>query len=187
MKPKIKIKYGKLIDSFFKDSVNVSHLDFEFPTKEEVLKKVELFKKAWNDNGDKFIDFLYSQTGLEFKRNIIDCYIVSATPRDMSAPLIIKSRYDEKEFMAAICHELIHILYSDNKVKRDNRFRDQSTTIQNHIFLFALLKQYYLEVLNDEVGFRKIYEKSSAVKNTEYRKAWDIVDEIGFNDLFKKL
>jgi|AntRauTorcE11897_2_1112592.scaffolds.fasta_scaffold06469_3 hypothetical protein len=185
MKPKFNIKYGKLIDPFFKDSVSIKYPDYEFPTEEKIQEKIKLFKKAWEEKSDTFINFLYKETGLEFKRNVIDCFIVSATPRDMSAPLIIRSRYNEEEFLDTMYHELIHILFSDNKVSRDESFKNESIRVQNHIALHALLKKFYLEVLNDEVGFKRIYDKSSDEKNKEYRRAWDIVDEIGVDEIIK--
>jgi len=103
----------------------------------------------------------------------------------MSAPLIIRSRYNEEEFLDVMYHELIHVLYSDNKVARDERFKEESITTQNHIFLFALLKKFYIEILNDEISLKRVYDKSSDEKNKEYRRAWDIVDEIGVGELIK--
>jgi len=177
MKPTINIRYGKLIDPFFKDSVKVSYPDYVFPTEEQVLEKIGLFKKAWNEKESDFINFLYKETGLEFKRNLIDCFIVSATPRDMSAPLIIRSRYNEEEFLDVMHHELIHVLLSDNKVKRLEGFEEESKTTVNHLRVFFLLKKFYLEILKDEISFNRIYEKSSDNKNKEYRRAWYILEK----------
>lgn len=177
MKPIINIRYGNLIDPFFKDSVIAKYPDYDFPSEEKVLEKVELFKKAWEEQGNDIIDFLYKETGLEFKRNIIDCFIVSATPRDMSAPLIIRSRYNEKEFISVMMHELIHKLFSDNKIKKEG-YENESKTTRNHIKIFNLMKKYYLEVLKDKDYLNEIMERSNTESNKDYRRAWEIVNSI---------
>jgi hypothetical protein len=185
MKPVFNIKYGKLIDPFFKVYISVNYPDYKFLSNEDILEKVKLFRKAWEEKGHLFINFLYDETGLEFKRNIIDCFIVSATSRNMSAPLIIGSGCSEEKFLDTMYHELVHVLFSDNKTEKSEKFKEETMTVQNHVVLFAILKKFYLEVLNDEIGLKRIYDKSSDEKNKEYRRAWDIVDEIGVEFLIK--
>jgi len=177
--PIINIKYGKLIDPFFRDSVKISHPEYKFPEIEDVLKKVSLFKDAWNKQESQIITFLYNETGLEFKRHIIDCVIVSATTRDMSAPLIIRSRYDEAEFVSIMLHELIHILFSDNLIKVEG-YEDESKTTRNHIRLFVLMKKYYIEVLNEPELLDKIMSIPDTEINKDYVKAWEIVNSMKF-------
>lgn len=180
MKPSINIRHGKLIEPFFNGYVSLNYPDFKFPSDEEVRDKVDLFKKSWDENEIKFFDFLYSTTGLEFKRNVIDCFIVSATPRDMSAPLIIRSRYTEKEFLDVMYHELIHILFSDNKVKEISGYENESKKTRNHIQLFCLLKEFYLDILDSREELNRIISKSDDSKNTDYKKAWKIVDSLDY-------
>jgi len=49
MRPEFNIKYGKLIDPFFKDSVGLNYPDYKFPLVEDVLEKVKLFRKVWEE------------------------------------------------------------------------------------------------------------------------------------------
>lgn len=182
MIPNVNIKYGKLIDPFFKEFVSVNYEGYKFPTYQEVEEKISLFKKTWAEKGPEFISFLYRTTGLEFKRNTIDCFIVSATPRDMSAPLIIRSRYSEEEFLDSIRHELIHVFLSDNKLKKIEGFNNESKTTINHIKVFALLEKYYKEVLKDEDNLIRLKNKSDE-KNPDYLRAWEIVEEKGYQNI----
>jgi len=122
---------------------------------------------------------------MEFKRNIIDCYIVSSTPKDMNSPLVIRSRYNEKEFIYTVLHELIHTMFADNFFKQPKEFGKHSKTTINHIVLFALIEKYYLEVVEDKEFLEKIKEISNSEVNKEYKKAWDIVEEKGYQDIIK--
>jgi hypothetical protein len=178
MKPEIKIKYGKLLDPFLIEYVKIKYPEYQFPTKESVLEKVSLFKEVWKNKGDNILEFLSKNTGLQFKRNIIDCFIVTATPKDMSSPLVIRSRYTEKEFIYIILHELIHILFSDNKVKYLEEYKNESLTTQNHIQLFLLIKKYHLNEINDPDYLEEIKNKSNTLQNKDYKRAWEIVDKI---------
>lgn len=184
--PQIYIRYGKLIDPFFKDSVSINYPDYEFPTVDEIKDKVQLFRKTFEDNKDVFFVML-KDLGLEFKRNTIDCFIVSATPRDMSAPLIIRSRYNETEFMDVMYHELLHKLFTDNEIPKYEYTDEISSTTINHIDIFAILKYFYLEFLKDEDRFQKIKEKSADLKNIQYKKAWEIVDIVGYKEIMKSI
>ncbi len=184
---KINIRYGKLLDPFFKDSVKINYPDYVFPNEDEVLKKVELFKEIWSKEGGSFINEICRITKLKFKRNTIDCFIITATPKDLSAPLVIRSRYNEQEFLDSMYHELVHILLTDNNVKKIEEFKNESSTTINHIHVFAILKYFYIDVLRDESKLVAIKQKSSDLKNVEYKKAWDIVERVGYREIIEKI
>ncbi len=187
MKPQINIKYANLLDPFFKDHVLVKYPTYQFPTEEQVLEKVKLFKKAWVKHEEIFINSVTEITGLLFKRNIIDCFIVSATPRDMSAPLIIRSRYTEDEFVDVMMHELLHMLFSDNKVLKYSYHKDESVRTMNHVTVFAILNYFYVEILNDIERLNRVKQKSKEGNNSDYARAWEIVDEIGYKEIINSL
>lgn len=184
MNTTINIKYGKLIDPFFKDSVLVNYPNYTFPSKENVLEKVTLFKNEWQKHEEQFFNFLVEKTGLSFKRNIIDCFIVTATPRDMSAPLIMRSRYTPSEFIGVFTHELIHVLFSDNKVEKQKGYENESSTLRNHVPVFALLDAYFTEVSDEKeiLTFLKGLAGNNP-KNADYKKAWEIVNEVGYQNI----
>jgi hypothetical protein len=186
MRPKINIKYAKLLDPFLKEYVKVNYPTYQFPSEEIVLDKVSLFQKTWSETEDLFFNFIEQYTKLQFQRNVIDCFIVSAISRDMSSPLIIRSRYDETEFIDSLIHELLHILLVDNNVSRFKYNKEISERTSNHINIFALLSCFYLKALKDENRLEKIKEKADD-NNPDYKKAWEIVEEIGFEKVLENL
>lgn len=184
-KPILNIKYGKLLDPFFKEYVSVKYPDAQIPKEEDVLDKVKVFKDVWKKEGSGVIDFLYTNTGMEFKRNIIDCFIVSSTPRDMNSPMVIRSRYNNKEFIYTVLHELIHTLFSENRFKVPEKYIKESKTTKNHIALFALVEKYILEEMKDSEFLKEIKKVSNTEVNREYGRAWEIVTEEGCEEVLK--
>lgn len=186
MKTKINIRSGKLLDPFIRDYILAKYPDFEFPTEDEVEKKIELFKEAWKKEEKTLLKAIHKITKLKFKANIIDCYIVSAITRDMSAPLIIRSRYTEEEFIDVLLHELLHKLFVDNGLKKIKDLEESKTTI-NHIKVFAVLKYLYLDFLKNEERLGRVMQKSKEGNNQDYARAWEIVDERGYKEIIKGL
>jgi len=152
----INIKYSKLLDPFIKPSVLERYPDYEFPTIEAVKEKVKLFRKVYEEKGVDLIKEMEKFTGYSFKDYPIDCHIVSAISRDMSSPLIIRSRYNEDEFLESLLHELVHILYGQNKVPFITGYDD---TVSNHIPVYRILR--HLGYDNEPVS-------------EDYRKAWEL-------------
>jgi hypothetical protein len=184
MKPKIIIKHGKLLEPFFRVFISQKYPDYIFHTNEEVLEKVKIFKNNWSMYEDKFLIGL-KELGLEFVRNRIDVLIISATDRDMSSPLIIRSRYDQKEFISVLCHELLHVLFADNKFVQ--KYEEESQTTRNHIYVFAVLKYLFVDVFNEPERLDTEKSKSSLEKNIDYYKAWQIVEKDGYKNILHKL
>lgn len=184
--PKITIKYGKLIDPFFKDSVEKNYPDYVFPSIEEVKKKVDMFKEEWDSNGEKLLIAIFDITGLKFTRSHIDVFVVTATPRDMSAPLIIRSRYSPEEFVDMMLHELLHILFGDNKLGFLKIERESDRTL-NHVNVFAVLTKLYKNTCNDEARLHRVRDKAYKGNNVEYKRAWEIVDEMGYEKIIEEL
>lgn len=179
----LNIREGKLLEPFIRSYLNEHYPNHEIPSGNKVKDKVKVFQKEWDKKGERFVKFL-EDNELKFKKNIIDCFIVSATPRDMSAPLIIRSRYSRKEFMEALYHELIHIALVDNQNKHILEWNVPKTT-RNHLRVFALLEKYYLEVLKDKRGLKKLKKKSEGEKNIDYKMAWKIVEQLGYDQIIK--
>lgn len=183
-KPKIIIKHGRLLEPFFQAYVRVNYPDYQFPSEEKIKEKVKIFQNAWNQVGDNLINQIYKITGLKFKREVIDCYIVSATDRCMSAPLIIKSRLKEEEFVDTMLHELLHIILVDNKIKRIKCLNESKITM-DHLRVFAVLKYIYKDYMKDEDRLKRVIEKSQVGNNKDYARAWEIVDKIGYLNIIK--
>ena len=157
--PNITVKYGKLIDPYLKDWVKDRYPDYKFPTQEEVNDKIKLFKKVVEENRgmlEKACEF----TGMEFKRNQIDVFVVSAVNRDMSAPLIIRSRWNEEEFLEKFIHEILHVLFGDNKFSPEGENR----TVANHLHVYAVMRHLGFEVKPKDPDYVKAWELSKEYK-----------------------
>lgn len=184
MKPELVIKYGKLIDPFLKVYVENKYPDFEFMELYKVKEKVKNFRKEWRKYENLFFEGL-KKINLEFKRNRIDVFIVTATDRDMSSPLIIRSRYSEKEFINVLFHELLHNLFNDINLEKEY-FLETETT-RKHIYVFAILTYLFKDVLNEPERTEMEKEKSNPEKNGDYYKAWKIVGKEGYKNIIEKI
>lgn len=160
--PKINIRHGRLLEPFFKDYILNKYPDHVFFSEEEVLEKVDVFEKTFSERGNEALKRMYEITGLEFKKNIIDVFIVNATNRDMSAPLIIRARYTPNEFVEILIHELVHVLLTDNKFPIDIH---PDPTVAKHIPVYKVLK---------EMGYMR------EPKDPKYKLAYDLADGFVF-------
>lgn len=154
----INIKHARLLDIILKPTVEINYPDYVFPTQEQLDKKVKAFKKIYDEKGKAMILEMQDFTGYYFKRNIIDCFIVSAISREMSAPLILRSRSTPEEFLENLMHELVHVLLQDNKEKVPVIY-EGNTTIDNHIPVYKVLRH---------LGY------DNKPNNEDYIKAWEL-------------
>lgn len=144
------IKYANLLDPFLKEHIIKKYPDYIFPVEEEVQNKVKIFREI---PVAEYIEKMEKFFNLSFKRNIIPVYIVSAIDRDMSAPLIIRSRYNKEEFTEVLLHELVHCLMTDNHIVFQ-------TSIERHIPVFKFLKS--VDMAKEEP------------KDYDYKTAWHL-------------
>ncbi|MBU4224021.1 hypothetical protein KJ934_02270 [Patescibacteria group bacterium] len=189
--PKIIIEYNRFLDPIFINYVksNPEWENYPIPEKENVLERVENYKKEWTKYEQRILLGLCDITGLEFNRDVIDVYIVSVNPRQFSNPIIIKSGFSPDEFVDTLTHELIHRLLVLNKIKKeiivDNKYFTESEIIKNHIIVHALLKYIYLDILKDNSRLEKNILRSKNHGTNEYTRAWEIVEQEGYKNLIK--
>jgi len=190
--PEVKIRYGKLLDPIFtfycqnnpalKDS---GWNDWTPPTRDKISEIIKKYREAWNKRSFNILRSIKNKTGLNFKHNLIDVYIVSGNNRQLSLPIVIKSGYSSDEFVEVLTHELIHQLFNDNSdvVCGDffkEMFPNETETTQEHIVTFALLEYIYIEILGDISYINNSRDNS---KNPDYQKAWMIVKDLGYNSI----
>lgn len=184
--PKIIIKYARLLDPFMAVASKAEHPGWVPPPISAVESKVKLFRKEWGAYDKKIFEGMHRATGLVFSRNILDVYIVSGIPRDMSDPIIIRSRYTQVEFVNVLSHELLHRLFAINKTEFD--FPEESERVINHIFVFAVLKYLYLDILRQpERVEMDLHRARGDTSNSGYVRAWDIVENLGYENLVAQI
>ena len=196
--PKIIIKYGKLLDPIFifycqnnPDLKARGWNDWMPPTQEEVFKRIENYKKEWSKHEKKILEGICAVLGLKFKRDAIDVYIVSGNPRQLSAPIIIKSGFSPDEFVDSLTHELIHTLFEDNGriipiSIWDEMFPGETSAVKSHVVVHSVLKYIYLDVLKDGKMLERNIESSRKHNTNDYLRAWEIVEKEGYIEIIKK-
>jgi len=151
----INIRYAKLLDPYIK----TNYPDYDFPTEDQLNDKIKSFNNIYNEKGREMVFEMQKFMGYSFKRNIIDCLIVSAISRDMSSPLIIRSRYTPEEFLESLMHELVHILLQDNK-DIVPVLDEPNSTIRNHIPVYKVLRHLGYDNKPDSGDYLKAWELS---------------------------
>lgn len=196
--PRIIIKYGKLLDPVFvfycrnnPDLKARGWNDWIPPTKEEVLRRIDDYRKEWSKYEVKILKGICGLLDLKFKRNIIDVYIVGGNPRQLSDPIIIKSGFSLDEFINSLTHELIHTLFQDNGMRIpmsvfDEMFPKETDSVKNHAVLHSVLKYIYLDVLKDKKRLEQNIDSSKKHNTDDYLRAWEIVEKQGYIEIIKK-
>ena len=196
--PKIIIKYGKPLDPIFifycqnnPDLKERGWNNWVPPTQEEVFKRIEGYKREWSKYETKILGGICTVLDLEFKRNAIDVYIVSGNPRQLSAPIVIKSGFSPDEFVDSLTHELIHTLFGDNGERIpisiwDEMFSGETSPVKSHVVVHAVLKYIYLNILKDEKRLERNIDVSKKHSTNDYSRAWEIVEKEGYIEVIKK-
>lgn len=196
--PRILIKYGKVLDPIFifycQNSPDLKARgwnDWVPPTQEEVFKRIENYRKEWSKYETKILKGICDVLNLEFKRNVIDVYIVSGNPRQLSAPIVIKSGFSPDEFIDSLTHELIHTLFGDNGERVpifiwDEMFPGETNSVKSHVVLHSILKYIYLDILKDEKRLERNIDTSKKHNTNDYLRAWEIVEKEGYLEIIKK-
>jgi hypothetical protein len=187
--PEILIEYNRFLDPVFIAYIKSQSRfkDWEVPSIEEVLARIQNYKNEWDKEGNLILESLCQVTNLNFNRNAIDVYIVSGNPRTFSNPIVIKSGFDPSEFVDTLTHELIHRLFTLSKVKKDkmfsSKYENETDIVKNHILLHAILKYIYLDILKDTGRLDKNIGRSKRHSTNEYSRAWEIVEIEGYKEL----
>ncbi len=196
--PKIIIKHNRLLDPFFIFYCNNNPSlassgwnDWTPPSNEEVANKVQEFKKIWEEYGEIILSALSKELELYFPVSMIDVHIIKGTPRDISNPIILKSGHSPEFFLLNLVHELTHRLFAYNELGelcweiRDS-LKDEDITTKKHIMIYSVLAFIFFdvikrpEILNTHIKF---LASGSGGRNNFYYKAWQIVEDFGYEKL----
>ena len=120
-------------------------------------KKIDVFKKYYEERGVSLLESLLKETGLNFTNKRIDVFVVDAIQKSMSAPLILSAHHGKEFFLQELLHELVHVLMGDNHSivpkLHDNK------TVNSHIYVFYFLRKIGID------------EKP---KTKDYIEAWEL-------------
>ena len=182
--PKIEFVYSDVYDRIWtkvkeKDKTSVK-------TIEKYVKDIE---KIWGKIETKVLNKISKVSGLKWKEKKIKCYVLKSG-RCFSDPLTIVYFKDKRDFIDFLVHELIHqiqIQGADNfhmwlRYLRKKYPKESQLTI-NHIFLHSVHKKIYLKLFNKK---RLEHDLTISEKYHDYKRAWEIVEEEGADNIIKK-
>ncbi|OHA41940.1 MAG: hypothetical protein A3H68_02430 [Candidatus Taylorbacteria bacterium RIFCSPLOWO2_02_FULL_46_40] len=176
---KVVIQRSKLLDPVFLAWTEKSYPGTTLFPDSEVDERVRLFREIWLDKGELVTRILEKETGLRFPNKEYICHIVNRTHRNLSSPLVIRSRLLPEEFVVALTHELIHILFRENTQlisvnDLKTVFSVEDDCVARHIPVYAILRQLKKEMR--DLDFQEPVDNNT---NTAYRVAWDFVEKKG--------
>ncbi len=202
--PKVKIMYSEFLDEVFtifstsdnfQESTSFKKVSFpKILTKDQLLEKQKVFKSEWLKYESKIFRVMCELTTLTFNRNVIDVYIVRATPRTFARPIIICGLISHEEFVRILTHETVHLLLEslgDSKQKLDKiltkMFPDESRVTRIHIVVYSILACIY-EVIFPDID-KMVLEKKSAKnhRTKEYTRSIEIAESYGYKKIIDDL
>lgn len=193
--PKVIFKCSRIYDEQWK-KINEFLEKGEYPSLEETEKYREEIDPLWREKEVEVLTELSRATGLSWEMKYISCYVVGkAFPFPaFSDPLTISVYKREKDlFIDTLVHELIHQLFIQPKnfEKLNERskilgekYPKESLRTRIHISLHAVHKHIYLQLFNESRLKRDIERAQSKV---DYKRAWDIVQKEGYENIIKEL
>jgi hypothetical protein len=191
---KITIKHARFLDPIFTYWVKGTRPGWKEPTHRVVLNRVKKYQKIWEKHGKRIINAMEKCTGMKFRRDEIRVYIVSGNPRPFSDPVVLTCRYNENEFLDILTHELIHCLFTDNRIPVKEVYALFPTCLQDdendkvasaHIPVYAIIEHIFKNVLKIKYSIVKKYSNSKV--NESYKEAAHMVDTFGYKGYLKTI
>lgn len=159
-------------------------------------KRVAAYSRAWQPYKAKVLAGMCQVLNLSFRQNIIDVYIAPWF-KAFSDPLVIGVIQPPDEFIDTMTHELLHRLLTDNTaVPADTQLlaewqklfgKQHSFDTLIHIPVHAAHKAVYLDVLDEPKRLERDIERSQKYKAADYVKAWEYVEQNGYQEIIEKL
>lgn len=195
MIPKIEFRYSGIYDKRYRESLsineNLKKMNLVYPSVNKIKNYIVKVEKIWKKEGKRILSEISKIVGLAWKEQKIIVYVLGVG-RAFSDPVTVSIlRYGNKnDFIDSVTHELIHQIESQNAEKFRKwekkfllkKYRNESITTKNHILLHAVHKEIFLKVYGRKRLNRQIKSHS---KYPGYKRAWEIVEEEGEDNIIK--
>ncbi len=187
------IKHNKFLEPVIAPFVqsHPQYSSWKIPDEGTMSKQVENFKAAWKPLQKNIVSAIEVYTGGPFRYSIVDVALVSTFPRTFSNPIIVgvtksdNSLVSAEEFICRLTHELIHKAGRYPIQKYRDLFPLETQVTADHIFVHALLKYIFTDVLQRQDLLLLNRELSIKHSTDDYHKAWNIVDDMGYMNLLE--
>ena len=191
--PKIVFIYSWIYDQKCKEWNKLSEKKkVKYPSSKKVLNYIEKIKPLWKKYEKKILEELSKITGLKWKTDEIQCYVVGRII-PFSDPLTLPV-YDgfPDYFVDVLVHELIHQLFTqEGNLERsqkagayiNRKFKNETHNARIHIPLHALHTHIYLKFCDKDRMKRDI----NLIKFLpDYKKSWEVVQKIGHEKIIEE-
>lgn len=162
----------------------------DYLSHEELDQYRTSLEERWKKDGDKILDSMTESLGWPWVEPIIKAY-VTGTKASFSSPLTIGYKKNINLAFNILTHELIHCYISQHipelRQKVDDFYGEypkESRLTQNHIMVHAIHENIYRQTKRLEELEADISDCQSA---PDYAKSWEIVSQVGYKSIIKKL
>lgn len=162
----------------------------DYLTKEELGEYRQALVVEWEKIETETLNSIISSIGWPWEEKLIRCY-VTGTRASFSDPLTLGYKKNINLAVDVLTHELIHRYISQQipdlrKKILDfyENYPDENRIVQNHIMVHAIHEHVYRAANKLERLEADISLSQSA---PDYAKAWQIVSEVGYRAILKKI
>ncbi|MBU3964854.1 hypothetical protein KJ695_04240 [Patescibacteria group bacterium] len=187
MTPKIIFKYSWIYDMHWKGIYKGK--SEKYPTAKQIQNYIGKVEKLWRKDENKVLSELSKISGLKWKKKSICCYVVGRC-RPFSDPLTLGVYNKADYFVDVLTHELIHQLFVQNENRNEKvwkyfheKYKSESFNARIHIPVHAIHQHIFLKFFGQKRLKREIKIMS---KFPNYKKAWDIVEKEGYENIIKE-
>lgn len=193
--PEVRIQYSwTLTNATVQQAMSAKSVEGDPPSPERTEARAEEYREAWRPVGEKIVSAIQDQTGLEFRQNYIDVYVVPYL-RAFSDPIAIGTHYDPDFTIDAITHELIHRILVDSTSVEYQTCPDweevfdtePSVHVRIHIAVHAIHKAIYLDCLQEPERLERDLANCRKYNAVDYLKAWEYVEEHGYKEIIERI
>lgn len=164
----------------------------EYPSVEEIRSVLKEWEELWQEteSAKSIIAKLIDVTGRTPERNL-ECFVYGTGLGAMSTPFLlpIQNKLGNKpiddKFIDVVIHELLHIFITTNNRKYwghvEEKYKDEEAVCRNHILLYAMLQETYLDLFNQEP-----LDFSRTNLPPGYARAIELVKQIGYKEIISE-
>jgi hypothetical protein len=178
--PRIEFRYSWVYDQEHK----LRFTDPLYPSGDKIREYIEEVSDAWRPRQRSLLNNISQLSGLSWKEEAIVCYVVGrGVP--VSDPLTIPI-YENNTglFIEKFTHELIErmIMHPRNLKLRNDFWEEMFRSMTEDgikVSYMVPVNAIYQEILNKHFPPAGGFEESLISRNLDYRRAWEIVNNIG--------
>jgi hypothetical protein len=179
--------------SYIYDSHLVRKPGYKMPSDKFMINRTNQLHKEWSKHEKAVMREIEKVTGLKWTESFIYFYVTAGTV-PFSDPLTLNMNNSQNQLFDILVHELIHRIWVgpgnwDKIEKRWNglmkKYKSEgSESLRAHIMVHAIHKAIFLKLFGIKALQREI---KWSQKYPEYKRAWEIVERDGYENIIKML